>query len=150
MIRKTQRANRTPISANPSGPDERHLLDRLGEPSGKYEADGNRRLAQQLGGLVEAEGAPAVDLQVVVDKAQDAHGHHRPHGQQAAGGELGGPPDEVGDAVGGQRPADDHEAPHRRGALLHDVRLGPVLPDELADALAPEDPDGNRREDQHQ
>ena len=115
------------------------------------EDHGEHRLAGDLPSLVQPEGAPLVDLDVVVDEPQGSEADDDEQCEQAAGGEgcrlvMG----DVGGGIGNDGRADDDEAPHRRRPLLGDVGLRAVLPDALADALGAQDADGHGGAEQGQ
>src|SRR5918998_479543 len=112
------------------------------------EGDAHDQLADQLGGLVQPEAAPEADLEVVVEEADGAQAHHEEQHQQATGGRTAVglvEQEQVGDAVTTDRGPDDDGAAHGGRALLRQVALRTVVPDLLAEALAAEQVDGDRR-----
>ena len=78
-----------------------------------------------------------VDLDVVVEVADEPERDHRPDGQVAGAGEADLGPD-VPDGVADDDRTDDGDAAHGRRARLGDVGRRAVLPDVLADLAAPE------------
>ncbi len=131
-------------------PDERQVRRRrvdpplVGEPQGQ---DGERErhdgLPGQLGLRPQPQAALLDDLDVVVDEADQAQARHQEQDEQP-GHPRRAEHQQVTDGVPGQRGQDDHPTAHGRRPSLGVVRGGAVVADQLAVALADEQPDGQR------
>ena len=111
------------------------------------EAGSHDQLARGLAALAQPEVPRLAHAEVVVDEADDRHPDDECHEGEPGPREpdlLGA---DVRDEVGDDRAADDRDATHRRRARLGHVRVRerPVVADLLADVVAHEDADQERR-----
>ena len=110
---------------------------RDGQPAEDHRDHG---LADELGPAAQAEAALPVDLDVVVEEADDAEPDEQEEQQQGRGA-RGVAGDQGGEEVGEHRGQHDHQAAHGRRAALGVVRGRSVVADQLAVAAVGEDRD---------
>ena len=94
------------------------------------EGQGAQQLRDRLSPLVQPEAAPVVDLDVIVEKPDEAEGHDRADGEIPRTRETDLRAD-VPDGVSRHDRAHDRDAAHRGRARLRHVGRGPVLTDVL-------------------
>jgi hypothetical protein len=118
---------------------------------GEREREAHDALPDQLPAGAQAERSRLPELREIVDRADDREPPRRREDEQSRRREAREADGafyqaQMRPGVPERRGGEDDEASHRRRAVLHEMRLGSVLADQLTDTTRAEEVDDPRRQ----